>query len=200
MQCGWLQPFIDGERLDLPTTYEVRIEVVDEQLIAAAGERTALGQVSRDIRWLLDAVWAHLARAIDLITNEAQLLRKTRIGLFGVTFKVGSDDVRSSPSLELVRALAGRYQVGAFDEDLMKAPELTGVNLERWSELRADHPIEMFTSRAGLLQACDIVVLAKAGAISRADLETSLTRDQAVVDLVGDLAGVTLKQRIARLT
>lgn len=162
--------------------------------------RTAPAHETPLLSAIVSANQAHLARAIELITNEAQLLRKTRIGLFGVTFKVGSDDVRFSPSLELVRALAGKYQVGAFDEDLMKAPELTGVNLDRWSELRADHPIEMFTSRAALLRACDIVVLAKAGAISRADLETSLTRDQAVVDLVGDLAGVTLKQRVARLT
>ncbi len=38
--------------------YDVRIHAVEEQLIAAVREQTALGRVVSDIRWMLDAVWA----------------------------------------------------------------------------------------------------------------------------------------------
>ena len=123
-----------------------------------------------------------------------------KLALFGISFKEGTDDVRDSPTLELVRHLHQTHQLFGFDRDLMQETELQGVNRQRWEKFRASHSITIRADPRSLLQECPVVVLVKSKAISVDDLERWLPKAHVVVDLVGDLADARLPgRRISRL-
>jgi GDP-mannose 6-dehydrogenase len=68
----------------------------------------------------------HLERTIDLVTG----LGKRRVGLFGLAFKPGTDDLRESPLVELAERLLGKgFQLKIFDPDVSLA-QLVGANRE----------------------------------------------------------------------
>ena len=55
----------------------------------------------------------HVQRAVDLVKQQ----RSKRIGILGLSFKAGTDDVRNSPALKVVRALLREgYDIRIFDE------------------------------------------------------------------------------------
>ena len=63
-------------------------------------------------------------RAIELITAQG----KSRIGVFGLSFKAGTDDLRCSPIVEVVESLIGKgYEIGIYDRNV-KVSDLTGTN------------------------------------------------------------------------
>jgi GDP-mannose 6-dehydrogenase len=95
---------------------------------------------------------AHAARSHDvdapllasiLPSNEAQVRRgiaavlalgKRKVGVIGLAFKPGTDDVRESPLLEVVETLVGKgHDVRVYDRTLDPAT-LTGVNRRRFHE------------------------------------------------------------------
>src|SRR5262249_24804791 len=100
-----------------------------------------------------------------------------RIALLGVTFKPGSDDIRLSPSLELVKQLPRAYQIVAFDRDLIHGPSLSGVNQEQLNQILSQYALEMQTQPADLLASSKVVVLAKPGVLTTDELRAWLTPD-----------------------
>jgi GDP-mannose 6-dehydrogenase len=88
----------------------------------------------------------HAARMVDIDTplldavlqaNENQMrsafrmiaaTEKRRIGLVGLSFKAGTDDLRYSPMLEIAERLIGRgYELAIYDSNI-RLSRLTGVN------------------------------------------------------------------------
>lgn len=132
---------------------------------------------------------AHLVLAVELVRKAATDIDAHSVGVFGLTFKAGSDDIRSSPAVDLIRKLPSAYEVHCCDVDLEAVP-LTGVNREEWSDLLQkhknirpqdpDHPERIVAS-------CRVLVLAKRGAISLATLKPLLTEAHVLVDLVGEV-------------
>jgi len=68
----------------------------------------------------------HLQRAVDLITSQ----RKKRVGLLGLSFKAGTDDMRESPLVKLTEILLGKgFELKIYDRDVALA-RLIGANKE----------------------------------------------------------------------
>lgn len=63
-------------------------------------------------------------RAIQLIMNQGQ----RKIGVLGLSFKAGTDDLRCSPIVDVVEGLLGKgFEIRIYDRNV-KVSELTGTN------------------------------------------------------------------------
>jgi GDP-mannose 6-dehydrogenase len=121
----------------------------------------------------------HILRALDLVLS----LGETRIGVLGLSFKPGTDDLRESPLVELVERLLGKgCRVRIHDENVALA-RLRGGNkayieerLPHISELLVGDP-ESVVSEAG-------VVIVGAAMSGYADLLARPGRGKKIVDLV----------------
>ncbi|EMD29126.1 nucleotide sugar dehydrogenase [Amycolatopsis azurea] len=68
----------------------------------------------------------HLQRAFDLVANTG----KRKVGLFGLSFKPGTDDLRESPLVELAERLLGKgYDLRIYDANVSLS-RLMGANRE----------------------------------------------------------------------
>lgn len=73
---------------------------------------------------LLRSNESHLQRAVDLITGDA----RRKVGIFGLSFKPGTDDLRESPLVELAERLFGKgFDVKIFDANVALS-RLVGAN------------------------------------------------------------------------
>jgi len=74
---------------------------------------------------LLNSLMPSNKYQIDRIVNEfIKPLRKKKIGILGITFKAGTNDLRESPVLELTEKLIGKgYFVEIYDENVLKSIE-----------------------------------------------------------------------------
>jgi GDP-mannose 6-dehydrogenase len=69
---------------------------------------------------------AHRNRALELIMAQG----KRKIGILGLSFKAGTDDLRCSPIVEIVEALLGKgFQISIYDRNV-QVSRLTGTNLD----------------------------------------------------------------------
>jgi GDP-mannose 6-dehydrogenase len=76
----------------------------------------------------------HLQRAFDLVVRTG----KRRVGLFGLSFKPGTDDLRESPLVELAERLLGKgYDLRIYDANVSMS-RLLGANRE-YIESRLPH-------------------------------------------------------------
>ena len=67
---------------------------------------------------------SHLQRALELITEDG----RRRIGIFGLAFKAGTDDLRESPMVELSERLIGKgFDVRIYDANVALS-RLVGAN------------------------------------------------------------------------
>ncbi|GHI40473.1 nucleotide sugar dehydrogenase [Streptomyces violascens] len=76
----------------------------------------------------------HLQRAVELVERTG----KRRVGLFGLSFKPGTDDLRESPLVELAERLFGKgYDLRIYDPNV-NLSRLLGANRE-YIETRLPH-------------------------------------------------------------
>jgi GDP-mannose 6-dehydrogenase len=100
---------------------------------------------------------AHLRRAASRVVHT----NCKRIGLIGVSFKTGTDDVRESPALQLVSLLQGsKVEVRAFDEDIL-AGLLHGSNLTWLEGIFPEGMGALVASIDELLHWAEVVVITK---------------------------------------
>jgi GDP-mannose 6-dehydrogenase len=122
---------------------------------------------------------AHKQRALNMVTA----LGKKRVGVLGLSFKDGTDDLRESPTVELVEQLIGKgYTVCIFDPDVA-VTRLTGAN-KAFIDRELPHIASLLVEDgASLVSRCDVIVATKSA--PRYAQALSLVRsDQHVVDLV----------------
>jgi GDP-mannose 6-dehydrogenase len=151
----------------------------------------------KDVRALV-----HRAKACDLETpllnallpsNQQQIARALRlveqaggkrVGVLGLSFKAGTDDVRESPTVALIETLLGKgYHLRIFD-DQIKVEELLGAN-KSFLEREIPH---IFTLMCASLEAVvaesEVIVIANGSARFRS-VPPLLGAQQTLIDLVG---------------
>ena len=105
-----------------------------------------------------------------------------RVGLIGLSFKGGTDDLRESPAVELAERLFGKgYHLRIFDRNVSLA-RLTGANLS-FIESRIPHLADLLTDDLEeVARHGDTLVVAHPDAINGSALPR-LREDQVVIDL-----------------
>ncbi|MFI6906821.1 nucleotide sugar dehydrogenase [Nonomuraea sp. NPDC050394] len=127
---------------------------------------------------VLPANEAHLRRALDLVIGAD----RRKVGLFGLSFKPGTDDLRESPLVEMAERLLGKgYDLRIYDANVTLS-RLMGAN-RAYVEQRLPHLADLLTDSAQeVLDHAEVCVV---GCKDQAVLDV-LTRagDRPVVDLV----------------
>ncbi|WP_116041817.1 nucleotide sugar dehydrogenase [Amycolatopsis palatopharyngis] len=86
----------------------------------------------------------HLRRAFELVARTG----KRRIGLFGLSFKPGTDDLRESPLVELAERLLGKgYDLRIYDSNVSMS-RLMGANRE-YIESKLPHLGQLLVGSVG---------------------------------------------------
>jgi GDP-mannose 6-dehydrogenase len=127
---------------------------------------------------------ALIRRAADLVLS----IKKRRIGVAGLAFKPGTDDLRESPIVALVEILIGKgCDVRLFDRHVSLA-KLVGAN-RRFIETEIPHIASLLCDDLDqLIEHADVLVLGSASQDSARAL-AGARRDCAIVDLTRGMVG-----------
>ncbi|MCL4488731.1 MAG: UDP-glucose/GDP-mannose dehydrogenase family protein [Chloroflexi bacterium] len=133
---------------------------------------------------LLEAVRPSNQKQIQRGIKMVEDVGRKKVGVFGLSFKVGTDDVRESPVIPLIETLVGRgYQVSVYDEKVRLA-ELVGAN-KSFLEQQMPHIASLMRSSIHqVLDTVDVVVIANGSPAFR-QVPELVRPDQVLVDLVG---------------
>jgi GDP-mannose 6-dehydrogenase len=148
--------------------------------LAALNHLARTAEVSAPILGAVAASNAeHIKRAIQLI----QSLGLKHIGILGLSFKPGTDDLRQSPTVELVEVLLGRgYKIRIYDSNVNLA-RLLGAN-KSYIEQHISHISELLVEDLeSVLATAEVLVVAN-GSPEFRGVEQRLRPGQKLVDLV----------------
>jgi GDP-mannose 6-dehydrogenase len=122
---------------------------------------------------------AHKQRALNMVTA----LGKKRVGVLGLSFKDGTDDLRESPTVELVEQLIGKgYSVCIFDPHVA-VTRLTGAN-KAYIDRELPHIASLLVEDSATLVERSEVIVATKAAPHYAQALSLVRSDQHIVDLV----------------
>jgi GDP-mannose 6-dehydrogenase len=131
------------------------------------------------INSILPSNRAHLDRAFDLITKSGH----REIGILGLAFKAGTDDLRESPMVEIVERLIGKgYKLRIFDPSVNLA-KLVGANRDFILHQIPHISSLMVDSLAEVLDTSQTIVLGTADP-AFSDVLADVSPDQEIIDLV----------------
>jgi GDP-mannose 6-dehydrogenase len=158
-----------------------------KDLRALVAESRRRGLTLPVIQSILPSNKAHLEACIESVLYTG--LR--RVGLLGLTFKDGTDDLRESPAVQLAETLIGKGIQVMIYEPAISPATIHGANL-RFIESNIPHIWRLLTDLPTLVQNSGVVVLLKKlGEVERCALQT-LRPDQTCIDFVGALGAEEL--------
>jgi GDP-mannose 6-dehydrogenase len=123
----------------------------------------------------------HIERVADIIFRDP---RQAKVGIIGLTFKPGTDDLRESPIVQLVEILNGKgLKVRIYDNNVSLS-KLVGAN-KAFIEQALPHIAAMMRgSMDEVVQNSDVIVVGHDLHDSEEQLVSLLKPDQLVIDLV----------------
>jgi GDP-mannose 6-dehydrogenase len=133
----------------------------------------------------LESNTAHKRRALELVMAQG----KRPVGVLGLSFKAGTDDLRESPTVELVEQLIGKgYDVRIHDPDV-SLTRLVGSN-KSYIDRELPHIASLLVAQLGdLMRHANTVVVTKKSQEYESALQ-ALRGDQTVVDLIRAYADI----------
>ena len=119
---------------------------------------------------------------IQGVIDRVLRFQKKRIGLVGLSFKAGTDDLRESPLVVLAESLIGKgYQLKIYDENIMSA-KLIGSNKE-YIQKEIPHLSSILTpDLRELIETSEVIILGNADDSLHKCVDRFKT-DQVVIDL-----------------
>jgi len=132
---------------------------------------------------LLNSIMESNKNQIDVAYKMIARTEKKKIGVLGLSFKPGTDDLRDSPIVELIERLIGKgYHVKVYDEEVFLA-RLVGSN-KRYIESVIPHiSTLMDRSLECVIEKSDVILIAKSYRSPESSFEKILN-GKPVIDLV----------------
>jgi GDP-mannose 6-dehydrogenase len=121
----------------------------------------------------------HVDRAVDMVMSTG----KKKIAQLGLSFKAGTDDLRESPQVQLIKRLMGEgLEVRVWDEDVSLG-RLAGANRQYIEEVIPHIGSVLSADLEAVLRNAEVVILGNKSA-SKERLAKHLRPDQIVIDLI----------------
>jgi GDP-mannose 6-dehydrogenase len=130
------------------------------------------------LRAILPSNQAHLERAVEAVL----VTKRKRIGVLGLSFKPGTDDLRESPSVQLIKRLLGEgCEVQVWDKDVSLG-RLAGSNRQFIQDEIPHIGARLSTDLESVVSQSEIVVVGTNSLNDEALLAT-VRPDQLIIDL-----------------
>lgn len=131
------------------------------------------------------AILASNRTHVDRAITKVMATGRRRIGLIGLSFKSGTDDLRESPLVALAEHLIGKgLSLRVYDPEV-ELSSLLGAN-RRFIEQHVPHIGSLIRSDIGaVIAASNVLVVGLGDARTAAALAANVRQDQVVIDLVG---------------
>jgi GDP-mannose 6-dehydrogenase len=165
-----------------------------KDLRALTYKATALDLKVPVLSAILESNEYHLGRAARMVMDAGS----KRVGILGLSFKEGTDDMRESPVVSLIETLIGKgYELKIYDRNVNLA-RLVGANRE-YIEKHIRHISRLMTEDVGELAAfADIIVVGNKSEEFKGIVE-ALDEKHTVIDLVRLADRVETKARYVGL-
>jgi len=122
---------------------------------------------------------AHLERAVEAVLAT----KRKKIGVLGLSFKSGTDDLRESPSVELIKRLLGEgCQIQIWDRDVALGG-LVGSNRQFIAEEIPHIGRLLSTDLQKVVKESEVVVISTKAAEHIEAILTAVRPDQVIIDL-----------------
>ncbi len=137
---------------------------------------------------LLSSILPSNRNQLDVAYRLITAMGKKKIGVLGLSFKAGTDDLRESPIVELIEKLIGKgYSVRIYDEEVSLA-SLVGAN-KRYIEKVIPHVSRLMEPSIGsVIDQSEVLVVTKW--YQSLGSSSEILRQKFVVDLVRDPNGL----------
>ncbi|MGB5104083.1 MAG: UDP binding domain-containing protein, partial [Steroidobacteraceae bacterium] len=124
---------------------------------------------------------AHIDHALDLVMRSG----KRKVGMIGLSFKPGTDDLRESPLVIVAERLIGKgYELRIYDPEV-NLSRLLGAN-KRYIEQSIPHIGSLMSGDiAAVIDHAEVLIVGLAGKDLVPVIAKHARPDQIVVDLVG---------------
>jgi|SRR6266568_1081490 GDP-mannose 6-dehydrogenase len=127
---------------------------------------------------ILPSNQVHLDRAVELVLNTG----KKKLAMLGLSFKAGTDDLRESPQVQLIKRLLGEgCQIRIWDENVSLG-RLIGSNRQYIEEVIPHIGSLLCAELEQAVQGAEVVIIGTR--VDRRRLERSLNPRQGILDLV----------------
>jgi len=194
-EIGELTAALGGDAQDVMRIFRMDHKLNVSEAYLRPGFAFGGSCLPKDLRALLQAGRAHDLSSMLLSTilpsNEAQLrravervlqARRRKVGVVGLAFKSGTDDLRESPMVSLVEALIGKGCEVRILDHCVSIARLVGAN-RRYIEEEIPHVAALMCEDAeALLAHADVVVIGNRSD-EAARVLGGVRPDQTVIDL-----------------
>jgi len=128
---------------------------------------------------LLPSNAEHVERAVEAVMRT----NRRKIAQLGLSFKAGTDDLRESPQVQLVKRLLGEgYEVKVWDQDVSLG-RLAGSNRQYIEEVIPHIGSLLAADLEDVLKWGEVVIIGNKS-VKKDELSRHLRKDQIVIDLV----------------
>jgi GDP-mannose 6-dehydrogenase len=132
---------------------------------------------------LLGSVLPSNAQHIERAAQSVLHTRARKVGVLGLSFKAGTDDLRESPLVQLIKRLLGEgLEIRIWDREVSLG-NLIGSNRQYIQEVIPHIGSLLRPTLEEVVQTTDVVLIGTK-AVDRCVLQNLLRADQAVIDLV----------------